>query len=198
MTQEDFARSQWEFLNKNNHVFEDTEENKLEYTSIYKDYVYILDQMIEQQLMQTFSKAEIDGFYETFTEKLEDYKKINPEVVDTLFGFIDFEQFKKAMLNAKHLMDEKYAESTNSSSSVDDEKTPETEQMWNQLVKEDLKDPQLGWRLALESNDKEGFSAVFHQRSMPGKKLNMVRVDAVYKNVSIEAFNEIGHEWEKY
>jgi len=63
----------------------------------------------------------------TFKDKLEEYKKINPEVVDTLFGFIDFEEFKKAMLNSKNAINEKYEETTASSSSVDDERTPENE-----------------------------------------------------------------------
>ena len=55
VTQEEFSRNQWEFLEKNNKIFEDTDENKLEYTSIYKDYVYILDQIIEQKLMKDYT-----------------------------------------------------------------------------------------------------------------------------------------------
>ena len=66
------------------------------------------------------------------------------------------------------------------------------------MVKEDLNDPQYGWRLALESKDENGLTAVFHQKSLPGKKLNIVRVDAVYKNCSMKAFDAIGKDWEKY
>jgi hypothetical protein len=134
----------------------------------------------------------------TFKDKLEEYKKINPEVVDTLFGFIDFEQFKKAMINSKNAINEKYEESTNSTSSIDDDKTPENEQMFYDLVKEDVNDPQYGWRLALESKDESGLVTIFHQKSMPGKKLNIVRCDAVYKNCSMKAFDAIGKDWEKY
>ena len=43
ITQDDFAKSQMEFFEKNKDKFEDTEENKLEYTNIYTEYVYILE-----------------------------------------------------------------------------------------------------------------------------------------------------------
>ena len=43
ITQSDFISTQSDFISKNNHVFEETEENKLEYTQIYSDYVYILE-----------------------------------------------------------------------------------------------------------------------------------------------------------
>ena len=37
-------------MKKNCETFEDTEENKLEYTNVYTEYVHILDQMIDAQL----------------------------------------------------------------------------------------------------------------------------------------------------
>ena len=37
-----------------------------------------------------------------------EYQKVNPEVVETLFGFIDFEKFKKAILLTKNMSDENY------------------------------------------------------------------------------------------
>lgn len=78
--------------------FEDTEENKLEYTNIYTEYVYILEQIIEATLLSKYSNEDIEAFYGTFKENLTLYKTINPEVVETLFNFIDFDQFKKSML----------------------------------------------------------------------------------------------------
>ena len=50
-----FAEAQAQFCRAKCDVFEDTEENKLEYTNIYTDYVYILEQMIEANLLQKFS-----------------------------------------------------------------------------------------------------------------------------------------------
>jgi len=41
-------------MKKNCETFEDTEENKLEYTNVYTEYVHILDQMIDAQLKTTY------------------------------------------------------------------------------------------------------------------------------------------------
>jgi ADP-ribosylation factor 2-binding protein len=108
ITQDDFAKSQMEYFEKNKDKFEDTEENKLEYTNIYTEYVYILEQIIEANLKEKYSDEQIELFYTTFKDNLSQYEKINPEVVDTLFGFIDFEKFKKSILLHKNALDENY------------------------------------------------------------------------------------------
>lgn len=89
-------------MKKNCQTFEDTEENKLEYTNVYTEYVHILDQMIDAQLKTTFSDAELESFYVGFKDNMPQYEQINPEVVDNLFGFLDFDKFKKAMLSYKN------------------------------------------------------------------------------------------------
>jgi len=89
-------------MKKNCETFEDTEENKLEYTNVYTEYVHILDQMIDAQLKTTFSDAELESFYVGFKDHMPQYEQINPEVVDNLFGFLDFDKFKKAMLSFKN------------------------------------------------------------------------------------------------
>ena len=93
---------------KNQDKFEDTEENKLEYTNIYTEYVYILEEVIEANLKQKYTDEQIENFYITFKDNMPEYQKVNPEVVDTLFGFIDFEKFKKAILLTKNMSDENY------------------------------------------------------------------------------------------
>ena len=97
-----------DFFEKNKDKFEDTEENKLEYTNIYTEYVYILEEMIEANLKEKYTNEQIEAFYASFKDNLSNYEKINPEVVDTLFGFIDFEKFKKAILLQKNFLDENY------------------------------------------------------------------------------------------
>ena len=89
-------------------MFEDTEENKLEYTNIYTEYVYILEQMIEANLLEKFSNEQIEAFYGTFKDNLGKYEKLNPEAVDTLFSFVDFDSFKKNILLSKNFLDENY------------------------------------------------------------------------------------------
>ena len=43
VTQQEFTQAQHQFFEKNKDTFEDTEENKLEHTSIFNDYVAILE-----------------------------------------------------------------------------------------------------------------------------------------------------------
>ena len=38
------------------HKFEDTEENKLSYTSVHEGYVYILETVIDIKLIEKFGK----------------------------------------------------------------------------------------------------------------------------------------------
>jgi hypothetical protein len=75
MTQQEFANSQQEFFDKNAKLFEDTEENKLEYTSIHTEYVYILDEVVEANLREKFSNDQIEAFNAGFKDHLPEYKK---------------------------------------------------------------------------------------------------------------------------
>lgn len=105
----EFDKAQEDFFEKNKDKFEDTEENKLEYTNIYTDYVYILEELIEINLKGKYADDQIEAFYGSFADKIGDYKKINPSVVDALFDFIDFEKFKKSMIAHKNRMNEGFS-----------------------------------------------------------------------------------------
>jgi hypothetical protein len=182
---------------KNQDKFEDTEENKLEYTNIYTEYVYILEQMIEANLLAKFTSDQIEGFYSTFKDNLHKYEKLNPEVVDSLFAFIDFEKFKKNILMSKNFLDENYDRGNR----TDLEKVSDISQneaLFNQLIKEDVNDPKYGWYKSLEQKDKDGYSAVVHQRPVEGKTLNVARCQSVTKNVKFETFYEVIKNYEKY
>jgi hypothetical protein len=43
VTQQEFTEAQHTFFEKNKDTFEDTDENKLEHTTIFQDYVAILE-----------------------------------------------------------------------------------------------------------------------------------------------------------
>jgi hypothetical protein len=58
-----------------------------------------------------------------------------------------------------------------------------------QLAAEDVSDPKLGWRKSLEQKEKDGLTALLHQRAFEGKSLNIVRNEAVIKNVSLKAYD---------
>jgi len=96
-------------MEKNSEIFEDTEENKLEYTNVYTEYVHILDAMIDAKLKESYSEDELETFYLGFKDQIGQYEQINPEVVNTLFAFLDFDKFKKAILLFKNLANENYA-----------------------------------------------------------------------------------------
>ncbi len=101
VTQADFQNAQIEFLQQHAHKFEDTDENKLEYTEIHSQYVYILDEVIEANLKRKYSDDEITAFYTTFKANLAAYEAENADGLDCLYGFIDFAKFKEQVLKAK-------------------------------------------------------------------------------------------------
>ena len=90
----EFKEASFKFFEKNKGTFEDTEENKLDHTDIHRDYVAIMEQIIEAKLKEKFTDEDIQEFYKTFKNNLDKYEKMDPETVDILFGFIDFEKFK--------------------------------------------------------------------------------------------------------
>lgn len=44
-----------------------------------------------------------------FKDEMANYEKINPEVVNTLFAFLDFDNFKKEILTFKNKTNENFA-----------------------------------------------------------------------------------------
>ena len=51
----EFKGAQSEFFEKNYKAFEETDENKLEYTDIHASYVYIIDELIEAKLSEKYT-----------------------------------------------------------------------------------------------------------------------------------------------
>ena len=47
------------------------------------------------------SEEQVKEFYATFKDNLENYKTINHDVVDILFGLVDFAKFKESILAYK-------------------------------------------------------------------------------------------------
>lgn len=60
--------------------------------------MYILEQLIETQLKETYSDEQLANFYETFPDNIHIYKQENETAFDTLYSFIDFVKFKEAIL----------------------------------------------------------------------------------------------------
>ena len=56
VTGSEFMESSYMYMSKHVDVFDDDEENKLEYTPIFEEYVKILEKIIDYQLYQNYSK----------------------------------------------------------------------------------------------------------------------------------------------
>ena len=179
-----------EFFEKHNHVFEDTEENKLEYSPIYESYVYILESVIDSRLIEKFMPSETEEFYKTFKDNLQTYEAINSDTLDTLYGFIDFDKFKDKMIKFKETADKDTKQGADvttqnvgvSSLELNDASTID------ELLKEDIKDKKVGWALKLDMKEKNGISCVMHTRPMVGKGTKLMRSEILMRGISKAAF----------
>ena len=101
VTSTDFQEAQYLLINKHKDVFTDDDENKLEYTTIFEEYVQILEQTIDTRLIESFTQEQIQSFYINFATNFQEYQKLDPDTVDVLYGFIDFNKFKQLVLQIK-------------------------------------------------------------------------------------------------
>lgn len=92
---DDFEKTRKEFTTKHCMEFEATEENKLSYMQIFKEY----QNVIEGYLLKKLSE-QIDGFsMDYFMNELKTRNnEIDDMIMDLLLSFSDFEQFKEMMV----------------------------------------------------------------------------------------------------
>ena len=81
--------------------FENTEENKLVYTDIFKKYRDIVERFIEKRLAEM-----IDGFdMEEFAQLLPERKdEIDDQLLELLVSFSDFATFKDLMISYRKMV----------------------------------------------------------------------------------------------
>mmetsp|Transcript_28836 Transcript_28836/g.75659 ORF Transcript_28836/g.75659 Transcript_28836/m.75659 type:complete len:146 (+) Transcript_28836:117-554(+) len=86
------------FIDKHKDTFEDAEENKLEYTPIFKDWCALIETHLDTNL-----KARIPGFKMSAFMKMLDprHEEVDVELLDTLLSLGDFQAFKETMLMSK-------------------------------------------------------------------------------------------------
>jgi len=90
---------QREFCEKHCAIFEDSEENKLEYTEIFRQYTELVENNLEAKM-----QAKIPGFNMTRFESLlkrREEEEISGDIFDMLLTFGDFNEFKQYMLSVK-------------------------------------------------------------------------------------------------
>lgn len=97
----EFSEAQMTFFEKIKDKFDESEENKLEYTSIFEEYVYILENIIDSKLKANHTEVELEAFYIHFKDNYQIYEPQNSDTVEVLFGFTEFTKFKEAVLKYK-------------------------------------------------------------------------------------------------
>ena len=96
---EDFNELQDQFFNDNCNHFEDTDENKLIYTTIFSQYVEKIERFIESSL----SDINFPEFFDLIQKRPDE---IDGPLFEMLLSFSDFSMFKDMMLAAKNQTDE--------------------------------------------------------------------------------------------
>ena len=93
-----FAEAQAQFCRAKCDVFEDTEENKLEYTPIFDEYT----ETLEDKMMGHLDRS-VEGFDATeFFDMMESREgQLDGDVFDLLMTLTSFEAFKELMLDYK-------------------------------------------------------------------------------------------------
>ena len=89
------------FMKQNMHVFDEAEENKLEYMSIFESFVMSMEDLIDTKLHEQFPSDEVDSFYANLHHNFSEYEKIDTSLVATLLMMTDFVKFKESMLENK-------------------------------------------------------------------------------------------------
>ncbi|KAJ8003168.1 hypothetical protein DPEC_G00166590 [Dallia pectoralis] len=94
--EDEFQTLQQSFLEKHYKEFDDSEENKLAYTTIFDEYIELLEKHLEQQLIER-----IPGFNMiTFTHLLKQHKdEVSGDIFDMLLTFTDFMAFKEMFID---------------------------------------------------------------------------------------------------
>ena len=93
-----FTRLQSKFCQQYVGVFEDKDENKLEYHGIFERYMELVEAHLEESLsrsVQDFSMAEFSGML------AERQDETTGDVFDLMLALSDFEEFKQMMLAYK-------------------------------------------------------------------------------------------------
>lgn len=94
----EFVQLQASFSDQYADQFEDTDENKLEYTELFERYTTNIEDFLEQQM-----QLKLDSFsMERLCELLPDHEDEVPgDVMDILMQCSDFQEFKNFMLAHK-------------------------------------------------------------------------------------------------
>ena len=93
-----FRSIQDEFMHKNYKHFEESDENKLIYTTVHNEYVSLIEKYLDAQLKKKVKQFNMDEFMKTLLARREE---LEGEIFELLLTFDDFVEFKQLMLSFK-------------------------------------------------------------------------------------------------
>ena len=96
--EDSFEKKQNDFCEKYYKVFEEKDENKLEYTNIFNEYTKTMEEFLEKELGKRVKEYKVDEFYKLLESKKF---KIDEQLLDTLLDLSEFTSFKQMMLSYK-------------------------------------------------------------------------------------------------
>ena len=96
--EDEFEKMQNDLCEKYYKIFEEKDENKLEYTKIFNEYTKTTEEFLEKELKKRVKEYNIDDFYKLLESKKF---KIDEQLLDTLLDLSEFNNFKEMMLNYK-------------------------------------------------------------------------------------------------
>jgi ADP-ribosylation factor 2-binding protein len=100
--EDEFQAIQDDFMTKNYKHFEDSDENKLIYTTVHNEYVSLVEKYLDGALKRKVKGFDMDSFLGTLVERKEE---LEGEIFELLLTFDDFLEFKQLMLSFKSVSD---------------------------------------------------------------------------------------------
>eukprot|EP00826_Nyctotherus_ovalis_P060746 TRINITY_DN8556_c0_g1_i3.p2 TRINITY_DN8556_c0_g1~~TRINITY_DN8556_c0_g1_i3.p2 ORF type:complete len:135 (+),score=50.85 TRINITY_DN8556_c0_g1_i3:138-542(+) len=91
---------QQKFFDSHCGEFEDTEENKLAYTEIFREYKESIERFIEEKLEEVVKGFKMGEFLKLLEKRVG---QVDDHLADTLLSFTDFMIFKQLILEHKPL-----------------------------------------------------------------------------------------------
>lgn len=93
--EDEFQQLQQSFMEKYYSEFDDSDENKLTYTTIFNEYVNLLEKHLEQQLLERIPEFNMNTFIQLLMQHKEE---VPADIFDMLLSFTDFMVFKEMFL----------------------------------------------------------------------------------------------------
>ncbi|KAM8860610.1 ADP-ribosylation factor-like protein 2-binding protein [Synchiropus picturatus] len=93
---EEFRLLQQTFMEKYYLEFDDSEENKLSYTTIFNEHVDLLEKHLESQLVRRIPGFNMNTFIQILMQNKD---QVSSDIFDMLLTFTDFMAFKEMFLD---------------------------------------------------------------------------------------------------